>query len=1085
MIDAELVFAVEFAVVFDANGFRLERVGGRSPVRLEGVSVAKVEQSFGEFVQLAADNVALHLDAFTTDSQGQVRTNGPFLTFGGTRPEGEVTDEDDLDVVDGSISVMVGYEGMGIGGKAGNFGIGWDPINTNPDDDESFSMGLRFYQLPGFFAALIKPEAEDGGADFSFGLEWIGVNITEIGLRFRDPLDLTEITDPILELLPNGGNDSRDDGGGAFEAATSFGLNQLRNVNLMFSGGVETGPSLFGDLLSVRGIVDDAEIDIRAVVDCAVHVWEQRDSLGIAELVEDADGNETPGRVLAAIPGLVDELFRSGDAPCTLPIKGIDAFDVGLGGVEIGPLELGGGLGFGQIDFDKDGDGTEDSKVSFFRGQLEAAVNGYGAGFEIIITEYGPVVGRILAGGPIPIGALIGAIGGSAVAPGPGTAIGGAGGAASGFLLTGTEGGIIFDGEPLPVVTEPTDLLRLDGFQMPSNTSLADIRTATERLFRDANGNPLEQPRTPWDNGFSLVVSGTLTNQYVLTALGLDITLGVNVGYDLPDYKLASTGEPVIDALRDGNILPEQLSGTFDALGDISAGDVAEWVADGASESDWFELLAGGLKVPHDIEPIDFTNAFPFGLQLYGLGELEVFGFGVAEVGALLDYSDPLNPVIDIAGQLPADGSVLELVLPAAGEVSLRYDSDGLNLGGIIAAQTLFQQIFNGTVEVGQTYFEDLVARVVAGVNEDIAETRRIANYSGRTLTQFVLNRLAPTDDISVDEFRDWLMGDVLNFDFEGGELPDLALTRVQEAMQIGAALMSEFFDAANSVPDAPVDFDSDPWLQRLLDMVVPGYDQLLENNNPFPESDPAFTRYQQAIPEPPTYEPTLQDDPLVFLAANRYREFVSARDLAVGGMRTQFAVMQAIGSVLWSTVESAPGVVETFFETINPSLTIEGAIEPVLLGMPVGEPIVSASVQIDKRGVHLDARGLPVMKTLASLAAGLGGVIPLYDEIDLSLSMPFENLYRDLFVTPGQFPQIDSERDWRGTFQGTAAFGAGPGAGINMGDITGLIFPAVEADFDPSKPFEGLVRESSVADPRPHHRRPVNRRHWRTCLRS
>ncbi|MEZ6135018.1 MAG: hypothetical protein R3C53_08930 [Pirellulaceae bacterium] len=182
----QLDFNVAFDIVTDATGTRIERAANQPYLDFDGLSVSSVDLDFGGLVQMNATSASINFDAFSRTPSGQVISNGPFLTFGGTRPTGHVITEQDEQNVDGSIEVTVGYEGIGLGGKAGNFGIGWNPSAVNLDvSDPNFSLGVDFYQLPGFFVALTQPEDGEQGTG-NFGLDWFPIEVQEIGLRFKE-----------------------------------------------------------------------------------------------------------------------------------------------------------------------------------------------------------------------------------------------------------------------------------------------------------------------------------------------------------------------------------------------------------------------------------------------------------------------------------------------------------------------------------------------------------------------------------------------------------------------------------------------------------------------------------------------------------------------------------------------------------------------------------------------------------------------------------------------------------------------------------------------------------------------------------
>ena len=188
---------------------------------------------FGGLLKLEATNAVLDFGAFVVDAHGKfLRTDGPFIRFGGTVPPAyDPADEstwavNQVDSVDGSLSISFSGEGnplAGLGGKAGNFGIGFNP----EADLLQLESPIDFYQLPDFFVTFSLPE--EGGFGFP---DWLPISIREIGLRFPDVFG---------DLLPSGGP-LTDDSGNAVDWIKS-GFDTLTNFNLLFSGGLQGSPS--------------------------------------------------------------------------------------------------------------------------------------------------------------------------------------------------------------------------------------------------------------------------------------------------------------------------------------------------------------------------------------------------------------------------------------------------------------------------------------------------------------------------------------------------------------------------------------------------------------------------------------------------------------------------------------------------------------------------------------------------------------------------------------------------------------------------------------------------------------------------
>jgi len=121
---------------------------------------------------------------------------------------------------------------------------------------------------------------------------------------------------------------------------------------------------------------------------------------------------------------------------CEFPIRNLELAEFAIESIDLGGLTIGGGLGLGLLDIDADGDGVRDEKAMYGRILGQVAYSDVGVGVELIVTQYGPVLGRLFAGVPIPIGMLVGAVIGTVV-PGAGTAVVAQIGDRTGFILTG------------------------------------------------------------------------------------------------------------------------------------------------------------------------------------------------------------------------------------------------------------------------------------------------------------------------------------------------------------------------------------------------------------------------------------------------------------------------------------------------------------------------------------------------------------------------------------------------------------------------------------------------------------------------
>ncbi len=650
------------------------------------------------------------------------------------------------------------------------------------------------------------------------------------------------------------------------------------------------------------------------------------------------------------------------------------------------------------------------------------------------------------------------------------------------------------------MIQQPLDLVTDPEIRYPLDISLNDIR--------EAAAASIEKGQPTWADGFKFAASGTLTNIHVHGMIGMEVTLGANLGFPIGDLTNAA-GQAVTQGSFEQSIDTAQIA---------------------------FQ---------------DPTNT-PVGLQLYGYGSLKVIGQTIADAGVMLNFSDPINPKLDIAAKLPAEGSLLALLFPIDGSLGLRLDSNGLVAGSVVAMQTFLQNVIadGGSLFHGilgdiaanlQQNRDQLLAQVLldgkpadtvitvdllrdellaildvgAGLLTDpnppsfddprikhaiLAATELLQHISSisppsvRALRQLVNDYQSGDADVvsaldavasdlnraSIDRSGNatsdpdtMLVRVLLNTDLTrvaaglGGfgqtnYIQELSAAEIDQVID-GAFLADRFATLLNaaSSPDS-----ADPWIDDSLVTLVA--DELLshignQNASLVPSSvnqdigkylDPEtgqsvdFEIFEllldqainQVVATGTSFGIGSSDleapDPFNDPAAFALRKTIASTAAAI---RQQFQVATAMGEIF---VNAGGAAFDKFFDVIDPSLTIMGEVQPVLLGIPIGEPREQIDVRIDKTQLHFEGT-FRVLEKLMSISPI---PIPLYDEINVSVDIPFENLFRDLFVSG--FPQIDPQRDWRGTFRGTLRlFDI-----FDLGDVAGLVFPAIDpSQVDPA----------------------------------
>ncbi len=166
----------------------------------------------------------------------------------------------------------------------------------------------------------------------------------------------------------------------------------------------------------------------------------------------DGDGDTFP--ISGAVEGLEVDIGRL--AAGEFPITNLEAAMFGIEPFDLGPMTVGGGLGLGVLDADSD------APIFFGRIFGEFAYSGFGAGVDIVLTQYGPVLAKINAPTPIVLGT-------------------------TGLMLSGVRGGIQFGGEGLVPPGDPRDLLGDSRYDLDVPITIDVIRAAVDRA----------SPRTP------------------------------------------------------------------------------------------------------------------------------------------------------------------------------------------------------------------------------------------------------------------------------------------------------------------------------------------------------------------------------------------------------------------------------------------------------------------------------------------------------------------------------------------------------------------------------------------------------------
>lgn len=603
-----------------------------------------------------------------------------------------------------------------------------------------------------------------------------------------------------------------------------------------------------------------------------------------------------------------------------LPITNISGAEFIMDPINLGPVVIGGGFGIGVI--------TEGVDTPIWYGRVlgDFAYGSFGLGIEIIVSQYGPVAGRLRVPAVIPLG--------------PST-----------FIVSGARGAIEFDGTTFPRVEvdceigeDPANPVETvcTGFTMPdiANPSLSDddIRTKLTGLaetFANIN-DPVDLALAvgeQWAKGFTFTIGGSLTQAAVTGVVSGDITLGANVALD----------------------------------------------------------LAGGGA----------DNR----LQLIGQGDLTVYGTGLGRVNLIMDYSEPLDPIITLGFGVPAGGDLLSMLLPGEAELIMTLDTEGLYAAPLIGMRELLVGLATNAANDPQ-----LAALVLPLI--DVIAAQIEANRSSN-LGRLVLGGLDPAaipetingawllDRLVVGDNVPALIPDIASkINAEEGVFEDILLADLQLAGEVVSALMLDLYAAATT----PTPGTTPPDISEFVDLNDPEQVGLAERLG--------------------ILSPGLE---------------------STNGMDVAFAITQAIVAAVSDSAATA-------FAVANPLVAVRGIIQPKLLGIPVGEPTAELTIAITKDEIGLTTTGSIKDMTLMAVsvcqvcgialgAASLGPLVTDRTTMQFTAALPFsiEDLLRD-----GTFPALDPyQGDWAASMGGELLI-----AGFAVGELRGLVVPGT---IDPS----------------------------------
>ncbi|HSL72926.1 MAG TPA: HYR domain-containing protein [Ilumatobacteraceae bacterium] len=231
--------------------------------------------------------------------------------------------------------------------------------------------------------------------------------------------------------------------------------------------------------------------------------------------------------VTAEVEGLEVDLGLLAKTPSQFPITNLDAVMFGVEPFSIGPTTVGGGMGLGMVEVDVDpGPAEVIEPVFFFRVFGEFSYSGFGAGLDLVLTEYGPVLASVTAPAPIPLGT-------------------------SGLMLAGVRGGMQFGGDGLVPPSDPIELLDAKSpyqleFPVNIDTIKQAVRTCAEENYGQRGIPDATWPCFTWNDGGLLYLGATLTSYAAPGAVAANITGAIDLRFgpkgELPKLRLAAAG---------------------------------------------------------------------------------------------------------------------------------------------------------------------------------------------------------------------------------------------------------------------------------------------------------------------------------------------------------------------------------------------------------------------------------------------------------------------------------------------------------------------------------------------------------------
>ncbi len=375
------------------------------------------------------------------------------------------------------------------------------------------------------------------------------------------------------------------------------------------------------------------------------------------------------------------------------------------------------------------------------------------------------------------------------------------------------------------------------------------------------------------------------------------------------------------------------------------------------------------------------------GLKFFAVGNLRVLGLSFASVKLLADFGQILEPVLAGLIQVPDPSNPLGFLFPAKGTAGTFASFKGVVPAYLTAIGAFVDTLVDGTASEAETFFHNSLDMVVARLRQDY--DRPLSKLIFGTLDDLgraAKNRLSPV------------------------ELKTFFIARVHE--------------------------------------LLPSATKLLTNAPTLDELEQGLKLATAVVGEVLYTAGKLLERPLGIAALGDLTNLISSFSREVRDLFTSDSqrVMLAFSKVLQDAVKSSSdALVEQLMTNFDPQFLIRGKIQPVIFGLPIGQPPIDGEVTLDKRSLGVGLKLHVPIRALLSLVPVIGpslGTAPFpFPELTFDgtfkLNYPYGDVIADALING--IPPIDPNAgNWSAKLEGGLSFGP-----LTLLRTGALMFPA------------------------------------------